>query len=101
MDTNDSNVYYTYSANQGQSWATPVQVNSWPSVTNEFIWAQGGAAGTVAIAWYGTHAQAGPDSFPSCFNDPGGWPDYKWWGYMGVIPGATTTSATIAQQRFT
>src|SRR5256886_1274552 len=101
IDTNDSNVYYSYSSNQGQSWSTPVQVNSWPSVTNEFIWAQGGPAGTVAIAWYGTDAAGQPDSFPSWFNDPSGSTAYKWWGYVGVITGATTSRATISQQRFT
>ena len=101
IDTTDSNVYYSYSTDQGQSWSTPVQVNSWPSVTNEFIWAQAGAAGTVAIAWYGTDAAGQPDSFPSWFNDPNGATAYKWWGYMGVITGATTSRATIAQQRFT
>src|SRR3954451_25391922 len=56
IDTHDSNVYYSYSTDHGQSWSTPVQVNSPPAVTNEFIWAQGGTAGTVAIAWYGTDA---------------------------------------------
>src|SRR5206468_614837 len=42
-----------------------------------------------------------PDSFPSWFNDPSGSTAYKWWGYVGVITGATTSRATIAQQRFT
>src|SRR5919108_4487550 len=101
IDTNDSNVYYSYSSDQGESWSEPVQVNSWPSVTNEFLWAQGGSAGTVAIAWYGTDAAGQPDSFPSWFNDPNGSTAYKWWGYVGVITGATTSRATIAQQRFT
>jgi hypothetical protein len=101
IDTSDSNVYYSYSTDQGNSWSTPVQVNSWPSVTNEFIWAQAGSNGTVAIAWYGTDAAGQPDSFPSWFNDPNGATAYKWWGYVGVITGATTSRATIAQQRFT
>src|SRR4051794_5226265 len=101
VDTKDSNVYYSSSTDQGTTWSAPVQVNSAPSVTNEFIWAQGGAAGTVAIAWYGTDAQGQPDSFPSWFNNPSGSTAYKWWGYVGVITGATTSRATIGQQRFT
>jgi len=101
IDTNDNNVYYSYSSNQGQSWSTPVQVNSWPAVTNEFLWAQAGAAGTVVFAWYGTDAAGQPDSFASWFNDRNASTAYKWWGYVGVITGATTTRATIAQQRFT
>jgi hypothetical protein len=101
IDVDDSNVYYSYSTDQGADWSTPVQVNSWPAVTNEFIWAQGGAPGTVAIAWYGTDAAGQPDSFPNWFNDPNGATAYKWWGYVGVITSATKPTATIAQQRFT
>ncbi|MGB2874044.1 MAG: hypothetical protein WBB76_01055 [Gaiellaceae bacterium] len=101
IDSKDNNVYYSSSSNQGQTWTSPVQVNSPPSVTNEFLWAQGGAAGTVALAWYGTDAAGQPDNFPSWYNDPKGSTAYKWWGYVGVITSATSPSATIAQQRFT
>src|SRR4051795_1722978 len=65
IDTNDNNVYYSSSTDQGVTWTSPVQVNSSPSVTNEFIWAQGGAAGTVALSWYGTDAAGQPDGFPN------------------------------------
>ena len=78
-----------------------MQVNSSPSVTNEFIWAQGGAAGTLALSWYGTDAAGQPDSFPNWADDPVGATSVKWWGYVGVIGKATTAYATIAQQRFT
>ena len=101
IDTNDNNVYYSSSKDQGTTWTSPVQVNSSPATTNEFIWAQGGAAGTVALAWLGTDAAGQPDSFPSWANDPQGSTTVKWWGYVGVITKATTASATIAQQRFT
>jgi len=101
VDTNDSNVYYSSSTDQGQSWTSPVQVNSAPSVTNEFLWAQAGSPGTLALAWYGTDAAGQPDSFPSWANDPQGATSVKWWGYVGVITDATKPTATIAQQRFT
>ena len=101
IDTADSNVYYSSSTDEGQTWGSPVQVNSAPAVTNEFLWAQGGAAGTVALAWYGTDGAGQPDDFPSWFNDPNGSTAYKWWGYVGVITNATSSRATIAQQRFT
>jgi hypothetical protein len=101
IDTDDNNVYYSSSTDQGQSWSSPVQVNTAPAVTNEFLWAQAGASGTLALAWYGTDAAGSPDGFPSWFNDPAGATAYKWWGYLGVITGATTARATIAQQRFT
>jgi hypothetical protein len=101
IDTNDNNVYYSSSTDQGATWTSPVQVNSSPSVTNEFIWAQGGAAGTLALSWYGTDAAGQPDSFPNWADDPVGATSVKWWGYVGVISKATTAYATIAQQRFT
>jgi hypothetical protein len=101
IDTNDSNVYYSSSTDQGESWTSPVQVNSAPSVTNEFIWAQAGAAGTLALAWYGTDAAGQPDSFPNWADDPQAATSVKWWGYIGAITNATKPTATIAQQRFT
>jgi hypothetical protein len=101
IDTNDNNVYYSYSNDQGASWSSPVQVNTAPSVTNEFIWAQAGAAGNLALSWYGTDVAGQPDSFPNWADDPVGATSVKWWGYVGVITKATSASATIAQQRFT
>src|SRR5204863_450051 len=101
IDMHDNNVYYSSSSDQGESWTSPIQVNSAPAVTNEFIWAQGGAAGTVALAWLGTDTAGQPDSFPNWATDPQGATSVKWHGYVGVITNATTASATIAQQRFT
>ncbi|MGB2952293.1 MAG: hypothetical protein WBB74_02735 [Gaiellaceae bacterium] len=101
IDSNDSNVFYSASTDQGATWSAPVQVNSRPAVTNEFLWAQAGAAGNLALAWYGTDAAGQPDDFASWFNDPRGATAVKWWGYVGVITGATSPTATIAQQRFT
>src|SRR3954466_4192814 len=54
IDEKDNNVYYSYSTDQGTKWSTPVQVNSSPATTNEFLWSQGGDAGTVVYAWLGT-----------------------------------------------
>jgi hypothetical protein len=101
IDTNDNNVYYSYSTDQGATWSSPVQVNVAPAVTNEFLWAQGGAAGTLALGWLGTDVAGQPDDFPNWFDDPQGATAVKWWGYVGVITGATAPTATIAQQRFT
>jgi type 1 fimbria pilin len=101
IDDNDNNVYYSSSTDQGQTWTSPVQVNTPPASTNEFLWSQGGAAGTFALAWLGTDTVGQPDSFPNWATDPVGATSVKWWGYVGVITNATTASATIAQQRFT
>ena len=101
IDDQDNNVYYSYSTDQGQTWSTPARVNTAPSVTNEFLWAQGGSAGTLALAWYGTDAQGQPDDFPSWLNDPQGSTGVKWFGYVGVITSASSLEPTVAQQRFT
>ena len=101
IDTADNNVYYSYSINQGKTWSLPAQVNVAPAVTNEFLWAQAGSKGTLALAWYGTDQAGTPDSFASWFTDPQGSNAAKWWGYVSVLNGANTTSPTAAQQRFT
>src|SRR5919108_695908 len=62
IDTNDNGVYYSSSTDQGESWTTPVRVSVAPATTAEFLWAQGGTAGTLALAWYATDAQGQPDS---------------------------------------
>ncbi len=101
IDETDSNVYYSFSTDQGQTWSVPARVNSKPAITNEFLWAQGGSAGKLALAWLGTDAVGQPDDFPSWLNDPVGSTAVKWWGYVGVITSANTSNPTVAQQRFT
>jgi hypothetical protein len=101
IDETDNNVYYSYSTDQGATWSTPVQVNSAPATTNEFLWSQGGDAGTAAFAWLGTDASGSPDSFPSWKNDPQGATAVKWFGYVSLITAAATKKPTLAQQRFT
>ena len=101
IDTADSNVYYSVSTDQGTTWTVPVKVNAAPSNTAEFIWAQAGAPGTLALGWYATDTLGQPDSFPSWGNDPQGATAVKWWGYAGVITSAASLAPTVAQQRFT
>jgi hypothetical protein len=101
IDTNDSNVYYSSSTDQGESWTTPVKANSAPAATTEFLWAQTGSAGSLALAWYATDTPGQPDSFPNWHDDPHGATAVKWWGYAAVISNAASLSPTIAQQRFT
>jgi hypothetical protein len=101
IDTADNNVYYSYSTDQGTTWTVPVKVNTAPSNTAEFIWAQAGAPGSLALGWYATDAVGQPDSFPNWADDPQGATAVKWWGYAGVITGAASLAPTIAQQRFT
>ena len=101
IDEADSNVYYSYSANQGKSWSLPVKVNAAPATTNEFLWAQAGSKGKLALSWYGTSSKGQPDDFASWYTNPQGSTAAKWFGYVSVLTNANTTSTTAAQQRFT
>jgi hypothetical protein len=73
IDETSSALYYAFSTNEGRSWSAPVRVNSGGAVTNEFDWAQAGAAGTLAIAWYSTDrtAPGGSDGMPSSLDNLG------------------------------
>ncbi|MGZ4281476.1 MAG: hypothetical protein ACXVQ4_05215 [Gaiellaceae bacterium] len=101
IDTNDSNVYYSYSTDQGSTWSTPVRVTTPPATTSEFLWAQAASPGTLALVWYSTDTAGQPDSFPNWADDPNGATTVKWYGYAGVVTNAASLSPTIAQQRFT
>jgi len=101
IDKSDNNLYYSYSTDQARTWSTPVPVNSAPSNTTEFVWADGGSRGTLALAWYGTDAVGQPDSFPKWKDDPVGATSVKWYGYVALISSAASVKPTIAQQPFT
>src|SRR5215213_4164983 len=101
IDEGDSNVYYSYSADQARTWSAPAQVNSAPAVTNEFLWAQAGSAGKVALAWLGTSATGQPDDFPSWYTQPQASTAVKWYGYVGMVTAANSLNPTVAQQQFT
>ncbi len=101
IDEDDNNLYYSYSSDQGSTWSTPVQVNSAPANTTEFVWADGGSPGTLALAWYGTEAVGQPDSFPKWKDDPVGSTSVKWYGYVALISNAASLKPAIAQQPFT
>jgi hypothetical protein len=72
MVTGDTVIKYTYSTDQGNTWAAPIKIQTTASPvgelhTNVMVWAVAGDDGRVDIAWYGTpgqptHPSAGPDS---------------------------------------
>ena len=101
IDEADNNVYYSYSTDQARTWSTPAQVNSAPAVTNEFLWAQAGSAGKLALAWLGTSATGQPDDFPSWYRQPQAATAVKWYGYVGMVTAANSLNPTVAQQQFT
>jgi len=99
IDGANFHLYYAFSTDQGRKWSAPVKVNSGPAVTNEFDWAQGGSAGTLALAWYATRktAQGGSDGMPNYLHDPTGAAAFPWFGYAALITGANTATPDIAQ----
>jgi hypothetical protein len=101
IDTSDNAVYYSYSTDEGSTWSVPARVSQAPATTNEFLWAQGGAPGTLALAWIGTDASGRSDGFPNWSTDPQGATAVKWYGYAAVVANATSAKPTVAQQRFT
>ncbi|MDQ6860943.1 MAG: dockerin type I domain-containing protein [Verrucomicrobiota bacterium] len=73
--TGDTILKYTYSTDQGNTWAAPITINTSGSPvgtlhTNVFAWIAAGDDGRVGIAWYGTPGAPtfpsnGPDSCPA------------------------------------
>jgi hypothetical protein len=103
IDGTNFNLYYSFSNDQGKTWSAPAKVNSGAATTNEFDWAQGGAPGTLALAWYATDktTATGSDGMPNYLNDPAGAIGYPWYGYAALIRGANTATPSIGQARFT
>ena len=103
IDATNFNLYYACSTDQGRSWSAPVRVNSGKAVTNEFDWVQGGAPGTLALAWYATERSdpGGSDAMPSALDNLGAATQYPWFGYAALVTSADTRRPRIAQTRFT
>jgi hypothetical protein len=103
IDGTNFNLYYAFSTDRGKTWSAPAKVNAGGAVTNEFDWAQGGAPGTLALAWYATArtTPTGSDGMPNYGTDPGGATAYPWYGYAALVRGANTASPTVAQAQFT
>jgi len=72
----DTVLMYSFSTDQGNTWAAPIQINTSGSPVgtlhnNVFAWPVAGDDGRVDIAWYGTPGVApnpsnGPDSCTTC-----------------------------------
>jgi hypothetical protein len=66
----DTVLMYSYSTNEGNSWSTPIQIDTSGSSdgilhNNVFAWIAAGDDGRVNIAWYGTPGVANPND-PTC-----------------------------------
>ena len=101
VDTNDNNVYYSYSTNGGDLWAAPVQVSGGDAYSNVMPWIQAGAPGRVAVVWYGSPSNVDSDLMPSWYNSRQGSTAFKWYGYASLITNAASLTPSFAQTRFT
>jgi hypothetical protein len=66
----DTVLMYSYSTNEGNSWSTPIQIDTSGSPegvlhNNVFAWIAAGDDGRVNIAWYGTTGLSNPND-PTC-----------------------------------
>ena len=62
----DTVLMYSYSTNEGNTWSTPMQIDTSGSAdgvlhNNVFAWIAAGDDGRVNIAWYGTPGLSNPD----------------------------------------
>ncbi len=101
VDESDHNVYYAASTNQGQSWGPARQINGNDANSNAWVWAQGGNAGSLAVAWYGTSSHLDSDTMDSWYNDRQAATAFKWFGYAALVRKATSASPSFAQEKFT
>jgi hypothetical protein len=100
-DTADNNIYYTYSTDEGNTWAAPVLVNGGEARSNVMPWMQADAAGRVAIVWYGSPFRVDSDLMPSWFNNRQAASQYPWYGYVALLQNAASPTPTIYQTTFT
>ena len=66
----DTVLMYSYSTNEGNTWSTPIQIDTSGSPdgilhNNVFAWIAAGDDGRVNIAWYGTTGLSNPND-PTC-----------------------------------
>ncbi|MFL6516124.1 MAG: hypothetical protein ACJ8M1_13985 [Chthoniobacterales bacterium] len=71
----DTVMMYSYSADQGNTWATPIQIDTSGSSdgvlhNNVFAWIAAGDDGRVNIVWYGTPSLGNPDDQTCGVNAP-------------------------------
>jgi hypothetical protein len=101
IDETDHNVYYAASTDHGTTWGPVQQINGNDANSNEFMWAQGGAPGTLAVAWLGNSSHLDSDLMPSWYNNRQAAAQFKWFGYASLIRNATASSPSFVQTKFT
>jgi hypothetical protein len=93
--SDNHNVYYSFSTNQGQTWSPIAQVNGTPANTAIFPWSVANRAGHIDIVYYGTsyfNTNTPPDNYPA---------SAKWYVYMAQNLSATTSGSSFTQVQAT
>lgn len=88
--SDNHNLFYSFSTDQGRTWSAPVQVNQSPSATAIMPWSAACAPGELDIVWYGTSFYDGqtiPDNYPA---------SAAWYVYAAQNV-AATSGGTFAQ----
>ena len=99
--TGDTIMKYSFSTDQGNTWAAPVTIDTSGSPvgtlhTNVFAWIAAGDDGRVGIAWYGTPGQP---TFPSNGPDScGSTCDWSLWYIMSTNGHSATPTFTAPVQ---
>lgn len=81
--SDNHNLFYSYSTDQGSTWSAPMQVNQPPSATAVMPWSVACGPGQLDIVWYGTSFYDGttiPDNYP---------PSAEWYVYFAQNTNAT------------
>lgn len=85
--TDNHDLFYSFSTDQGKTWSAPVQVNQAPSATAVMPWSVACGPGQLDIVWYGTSFYDGttiPDNYP---------PSATWYVYFAQNTNATAGGA--------
>jgi len=83
--------YYSYSANEGNTWTPEQQVDANGTTdVNLFAWVAAGDAGKIDVVWYGTNKASGVNTFDS------GSQTTDWFPYLSQSLNANGTGATFS-----
>lgn len=74
--SDNHNIFYSFSTDQGQTWQGPFQVNKKPANTAIFPWSVAGNKGKIDVVYYGTSHQPAPGETPDNYPATAAWHVY-------------------------
>ena len=90
--SDDHNIYYSYSTNEGTTWSKAVRVNHTPANTAIFPWSVAGNNGALDVVYYGTSHSPAPGETPDTYPATA-----SWHVYYGQNLHATTAGSAFTQ----